>query len=204
MSAEPTTALLDLDAEAASEKGPDTPPAAELVNKLPAWGVGESWLAEYERIAVRVSRSLVLPAALNGDPRNVLAVALAGRELGLGFFESMRQIHLINGQTALSAELKMALAKRAGLVIDDVDESNGCKITAHRQDTGEKGEGKFTPEDKKQAGLGASALSGWGKYPSDMYWARASARLIRRLMPDAKGASFRTIEEVSEDKAEPE
>ena len=174
----------------------ETPAPPSALATLPAWGVGEGFLAEYERIAVRVSKSIVLPAALGGDARNVLAVALAGRELGIGFFESMRHIHLIKGQTALSAELKLALAKRAGLVIDSVDESNGCRIEGHRTDTGEKGVGEFTPDDRKQAKLGGA---GWENYAKDLYWARAVTRLVRRLTPDAKGASFRTAEELTDD-----
>lgn len=180
------------------------PTSSALATRLPEWGVGEGWLAEYERIARRVAAASVLPEALKADARNVLAVALAGRELGLGFMEATRQIHIIKGQTALSAELKLALAKRDGLVIDKVDESNGCRIEAHRKDTGEKGVGEFTPEDKKQAGLGKSRSgepTAWDTYPADMYWARAVTRLVRRLAPDAKGASFRSAEELSDEVA---
>jgi hypothetical protein len=195
---EPTEAgLVQGDApEAGLLGGATKPQLQEALATLPAWGVGDSWLSEYERIAVRVAKSMVLPAALNADARNVLAVALAGRELGLGFFESMRNIHIIKGQTALSAELKLALAKRDGLIIDSIDESNGCRIEAHRQDTGEKGYGEFTPEDKKTAKLSGTA---WDQYPKDLYWARAVTRLTRRLMPDAKGASFRSAEELSDE-----
>lgn len=200
MSVEQTSLLEESAAPAQNEsKGELVIAASPLPAKTPAWGVGEGWLAEYERIALRVADSVVLPESLRGNARNVLAVALAGRELGIGFMEATRHIHIIQGQTALSAELKMALAKRAGLVIDSVDESNGCKITAHRTDTGESQSAEFTPDDKKAAGLGTSSQSGWGKYSKDMYWARASARLVRRLSPDAKGASFRTLEELTDE-----
>lgn len=177
-----------------------------LALKTPEWGVGDSWIAEYERMALRVATSVALPEALRcgGDrsasARAVLAIALAGRELGIGFMEATRQIDLINGQTALRAELKMALARRAGLVVDAVEETaTSCTIRAHRSDTGEAGEGTFTEADKKQAKLGTSDRSAWTTYPRDMYWARASARLLRRLCPDFRGASFRTVEEVSEE-----
>lgn len=182
------------------------PPPSGLAVKTPEWGVGDSWIAEYERMALRVATSVALPESLRGDgdakasARAVMAIALAGRELGIGFMEATRQIDLINGATALRAELKMALARRAGLVVDEVIETaTSCTIRAHRTDTGESGEGTFTEEDKKQAGLGIKDRSAWKTYPRDMLYARASARLLRRLMPDARGASFYSVEEVSED-----
>ena len=183
---------------AAHETAP--PPVQALAVVLPAWGVGESWLAEYERMAVRIARATVLPVGLGGDARNVLAVALAGRELGIGFMEATRQIDVINGVTALRAELKMALAVRAGMVVDQVESSDaGCTITAHRSDTGTSLTVSFTEADKRRAKLGTSDRSAWGTYPEDMFYARACSRLVRRLMPDARGASFRSVEEMSEE-----
>lgn len=183
---------------AAHETAP--PPVQALAVKLPEWGVGESWLAEYERMAVRIAKATVLPVGLGGDSRNVLAVALAGRELGIGFMEATRQIDVINGATALRAELKMALAKRAGMVVDSIEETvTSCTITAHRTDTGESVTAAFTEEDKKRAKLGTKDRSAWDTYPADMYYARASSRLVRRLMPDARGASFRSVEEISDE-----
>lgn len=173
---------------------------SQAPDKIPAWGVGESWLSEYERIAVRIAASTTLPEALQRSPQNILAVALAGRELGLGFMEATRQIDIINGVTALRAELKMALAVRAGMVVDSVQSTDtGCTITAHRADTGTSLTVTFTEADKKKAKLGTSSRSAWDTYPEDMFYARASSRLVRRLMPDARGASFRSVEELTDE-----
>ena len=172
-------------------------PASQLPAKTPAWGVGDSWLAEYERIAVRVADSVVLPDSLRGNPRNVLAVALAGRELGIGFMEATRQIDIIKGTTALRTELKMALAKRAGLVVDELEATDtGCRIKAHMTETGEALEVSFTDEDRKRAGLDGV---NWEHYPQDMFYARAASRLVRRLAPHARGASFYSIEELTDE-----
>ena len=114
--------------------------------------------------------------------------------------EATRQIDVINGVTALRAELKMALAIRAGMVVDEVLSSDtGCMITAHRADTGTSLTASFSEEDKKRAGLGKKEGSAWQTYPADMYYARACSRLVRRLYPDARGANFRTTEEVTDD-----
>jgi hypothetical protein len=199
------------DPERRDETAPPSSQALAIPPKTPAWGVGEGWLAEYERMAVRVAGSVILPDGLTDKGRldvqtiakNVLAVALAGRELGIGFMEATRQIDVINGATALRAELKMALAKRDGMIVDSIEATDiGCTITAHRKDTGESVTVTFDADDKKQAGLGKSSSgrpTAWDTFPEDMFYARASSRLVRRLMPDARGASFRSTEELTDE-----
>jgi hypothetical protein len=178
---------------------------AAQADPLAVWGVGDSWLSEYERMARRVTGSTTLPKGLK-TAKDVLAVALAGRELGLGFMEATRQIHIVSGKTTLSAELKLGLAKREGLIVDEITFARqasglptGCTITAHRKDTGESVTASFTEEDKKRAKLSTDPDSAWSTYPEDMYFARAATRLVRRLAPDAKGASFRSVEEISDE-----
>jgi hypothetical protein len=153
-------------------------------------------------MAVRISGAMVLPRGVNqgkDTAKNVLTIMLAGRELGIGPMQALRQLDIINGQISLRARLKLALAKRAGLVIDSIEESErGCKITAHRTDTGEVGVGEFTEEERVKAKLGNEPDSAWKKYPKSMFWARASSQLVDRLCPDSPGASMHSTEELTE------
>lgn len=169
-------------------------PANEPLEK---WGTGGGvqWLAEYERMARLIAGTVTLPDALK-SPRDILAVALTGRELGIGFMESTRLIHIIHGTPALAAELKVKLARRAGHDIRILGESAGTIsvwCVTHESD-----QSVFTIEDAKRAKL-VKPNGGWDTYPADLLWARAVTRLIRRHCPEVVGASMRSVEELSGD-----
>ncbi len=162
---------------------------------LERWGSGGGvqWLAEYERMARLVAGTVTLPDALK-SPRDILAVALTGRELGLGFMEATRLIQIIKGRPALAAELKVRKAIEAGHEIRVLEES-AEEVTATCAT--HNASASFSMADAKKAGL-LKPDSGWEKYASDMMWARAATRLIRRHCPEVTGAGLRSIEELSD------
>ena len=145
-----------------------------------------------------VAGTITLPNALK-SPKDILAVALTGRELGIPFMESTRMIHIIQGTPALAAELKVKLARREGHDIRIVGESDGtCAVWCV---THESDQGIFTLEMAKKAGL-VKAGGGYDKFLPDMLWARAVTRLIRRHCPEVQGASLRSVEELEDKLAE--
>src|SRR5688572_20303974 len=54
-----------------------------------------------------------LPPSIK-TPEQVMAIALTGRELGIGMMESIRGINVIQGKPSVSPQLMLALARRTG------------------------------------------------------------------------------------------
>jgi hypothetical protein len=168
---------------------------------LEKWGTGggSAWLAEYERMARLVADAITLPDGLRGKPRDILAIALTGRELGIGFMESTRMIAIIHGRPAIAAELKVKLARREGHDIRQTSvepallHGTAVRCVTHNSDIA-----TFTIEDAKAAKL-VKAGGAYETYESDMMWARAVTRLIRRHCPEVVGASLRSVEELNGD-----
>jgi hypothetical protein len=192
---------------------------------LARWGggAGVGWLGEYERMALAVARSVTLPKAIReaGDVKaqaaTVLALALAGRELGIGFMRSTRLIHIIDGQTTLSAELMVSRARLAGHPIVAVEHTpRRCVVTCEACELppAQRVEWALEPAD---ASSGASwpvtiaseiMISSWGEkrgervtksltdkdnyrnYSAEMLFWRASVALIRRHCSEATGGMY--------------
>lgn len=203
MSDEPTA--LDVVRQGAMERGETA---------LTAWGTGGGvqWLAEYERMAQLVSKAITLPQAYQGDPRTVLAVALAGKELGLGFMESTRLFHVIQGQPVLSAQAMVRLALGKGHAIRPAIRVSGyLEVWCETHDSHHVGWAldHSTGEDAARGSadaatdvsitVAAEVLQGgkpltskevWKSYPQQMLWARATSQLIREHCPEVIGGLY--------------
>lgn len=128
---------------------------------------GVPTLREVYWMAKALTNAVTLPAALRGKPADVLAVMLAGRELGIGPMAATRMVHIINGQTSVATELKLALAARAGHEVAALREGPGwCVVgcTHHRAAellawamTGD--EARHASNDLRAAARGADATS---------------------------------------------
>ena len=106
------------------------------------------------------------------------------QQLGLPLW-SVRELSLISGKLVVSSRLLRALANRAGLVIERVDDSDeSCTAVLVRASTGEQlGSSTFTIDDARRAGL-IRAGSAWQTYPARMLWARASAHVLTDYAPE--------------------
>lgn len=159
-------------------------------------------------IAERLAASTgFVPAAFRGKPDDVLAAILSGRELGIGPMQSLRQIHIIDGRAALSADLLLAQLRRGGIqIVESESTRERARIRARRRDTGEIAEVEWTIEDARNVqqrvkGGGTQPLTekdNWKNYPADMLWARAVGRLARRLGSDLVGGMPYSKEEVED------
>lgn len=148
-------------------------------------------------IAVRMAGTQFVPESYRGKPDTVAAAILTGRELGIGPMQSLRDIHMIDGRPAFSAQLMLSKMRSGGVVIvESAATAERAYIKARRSDTGETGEFEFTKADAEAAGL--LTKRNWKQWPSDMMWARAVGRMARRFGSDLLGGLVYTKEELED------
>jgi hypothetical protein len=148
-------------------------------------------------LATTLHTTEFVPRAYRGKPEAVAAAILAGRELGIGPMQSLRDIHMIDGRPAFAANLLMAQLRRGGLTIIESQSTNEhARIVARRRDTGETAEVEWTMEEADRAGL--TSKTNWRTFPADMLWARCVGRLARRLGSDLVAGMPYTAEEVAD------
>lgn len=142
-----------------------------------------------------------------GTPQAVLSTVMVGRELGLPAMASLRSIHVIEGKHGLAASLMVALVLKSGLAeyfepvsFSELEATYVTKRKGGRREitlthTFEMGRQAWPKKstDWEKAFL----ASGWGKNPTDMVVARASARLARMVYPDLLAGLY-TPEELIE------
>lgn len=142
-----------------------------------------------------------------GTPQAVLSTIMLGRELGLPAMGSLRSVHVIEGKHALAASAMVALVLKSGLAEYfepiEFDETHATYETKRK---GARNPIKLTHtiEMARQAWPKAKAdwekaflASGWGRVPTDMCCARASARLARMVYPDLLAGLY-TPEELAD------
>lgn len=122
------------------------------------------------------------------------AIVQYGRELGIPPMMALRNINIISGQLACSAQLMLSLAIQKGVSIDVLEEGDrGAKLKFKRGS--QEYVSAFTEADAKAANL--LGKDNWRKYPRDMYYWRAVAKGVRRICPDAVMGLY-TAEEITE------
>ena len=113
---------------------------------------------------------------------------LAGRELGLSAFESMKNIYLVNGKLAIQSNALASLiktSKKYDYKVETLTEQE-CKINFVRIDKEKEeliGVSEFTFKDAAKAGI--VNKDSWKNYPKNMLFARALANGVRFYCPDA-------------------
>jgi hypothetical protein len=108
---------------------------------------------------------------------------LAGRELGLGPVESMRQLHIVEQRIELSADLlaqRVKLHPRYDYRVERVDEE-ACAIRFF-QDGESIGVSVFDMGDATQAGL--AGRDNWKRWPRQMLFNRAMTQGVKFFVPD--------------------
>lgn len=195
-------------------------PASTIAPERWGGGAGIAWLAEYERMAMAISRAVVLPKGIReaGDARTpegraaiaatVLAVALAGREFGLGFMAATRLVHVIDGKTSPAAELIVQRARERGHEIVPIERTaRACRVTCASCDLPfvQQVEWALTEADRfhedaviaeyiTQRGKPLTEKENYQNYGHDMMFWRAAVELIRRHCSEAAGGMYATEE----------
>jgi hypothetical protein len=169
---------------------------------------GIPYFEEYLKLAERICKTAMVPAALRNRPDEVLAVVMYGAELGIGPMQAMQQVNFIEGKPSMAPELMRALIRTAGHKLNITQSNVECVIEGERCDTGETGTASFTLDDAEDAGLckivdgkaQARSKEGkkltWEKYTKDMLLARATSRIARMMFSDVIAGMSYTPEEI--------
>ncbi len=113
----------------------------------------------------------------------VVAVVLAGRELGLAPMVSLRSIYLVEGKVTLAADVQLALMMRTGATYQWLSDGRNGTAQLKLQRPGQPAHIQtFTIEDARQAGLTGKDV--WKKYPAAMLRARCVSGAGKAAFPD--------------------
>lgn len=114
---------------------------------------------------------------------------LAGRELGLSPFESMKNLYLVNGKLAIQSNALASLVKtnpKYDYMVNTLT-NDECSIEFFHCNGSEKKESigisEFTIKDAAKAGI--VNKDNWKNFPKNMLFARALANGVRFYCPDA-------------------
>jgi hypothetical protein len=131
---------------------------------------------------------------------------LAGRELGIGPFAAMSDIHIIEGKPVIGARILAALVRQSAVYDYEVVEwtNERCAIDFYRHGQKLKPTVTFDAEDARRAELNKPTRSGKPsnhmKFPRNMKFARAMSNGVGLHCPDlTAGAPVYTPDELGVD-----
>ena len=131
---------------------------------------------------------------------------LAGRELGIGPFAAMSDIHIIEGKPVIGARILAALVRQSAVYDYEIVEwtNERCAIDFYRHGQKLEPTVTFTEEDAKRAELNkptrAGKPSNHTKFPRNMKFARAMSNGVGLHCPDlTAGAPVYTPDELGVD-----
>ena len=148
--------------------------------------------------AKRYVDSGLLPNGIK-TPQQALTIMQVGREVGVPATYALRNIHVINGKPTCSAELLMALVRRAyGQSAIRVKEATNEACTVEYRESGWDGVSSltFTMEDAKRAKLDQKDT--WKQYPRAMLRSRCVSEVVRTAFPECIAGLY-TPEEMGAD-----
>lgn len=142
-------------------------------------------LAEAKELSAMLAGARTIPEALQKSPADVLAIVMAGAELGLAPMQAIRALVLIKGKPTLSADAMGALVKSRRDVCQYlvVKHSDGQRATYETQRIGDPSPTVmgFGIEEARAAGLNGD---NWKRFPAAMLRARALSAICRAVYPD--------------------
>lgn len=157
---------------------------AELALTRPDPTMNEASLRVMMAAAQRYVDSGLLPDGVN-TPQKALVIMTAGRELGVPATYALRNIHVVKGKPTCSAELMLALVRRAyGPSAIRVAKSDNQSCTVQYREQGWDGvsEYTFTMDDARAAGVANSTT--WKSFPAAMLRARCISAVVRFAFPE--------------------
>lgn len=163
----------------------------------------QTW-REAAELATQLSKASLVPEALRNRPQDVLVILMMGRELGLGPMQSLRQINVISGKPAPSADLIAGLCMKSPVCeYFTLIESTDTVATYETKRRGAPNPIKFSysMEDATKAGL--SGNQNYKKNPKAMLRARCCSALGRLAYPDVTGNLYDPEELAGSDPGKP-
>lgn len=158
--------------------------ATELALTKPDATMDRDTLKTLMDAALRYCQSGLLPGEVN-TPQKALVIMTAGRELGVPATYALRNIHVVKGKPVCSAELMLALVRRAygpGAMRVGKTSNTACTVQYREQGWDGISEYTFTIEDARQAGVAGG--SSWKNYPAAMLRARCISAVVRFAFPE--------------------
>lgn len=155
-----------------------TPEGVSLAERYEPRGVEDAY---------RLAQYLAKSGTLGGvrTPENVLAVMIAGAELGVRSMQALRSIYIIDGKPTLSADLMLALCKRSPVCryfrLVETSSQKASYETLRSGDPGPTTMG-YTWDQAVRAEL--VRKDNWKKHPEAMLRARCITALARAVYPD--------------------
>lgn len=146
------------------------------------------WLQQADAlfaIADRICRTAVVPVAYKGKAEEAAAAMLAGAELGIDPIASLSAFDNIQGTPALRARTMRAIVQRAGHDLDIVESDEHHAVAVGRRKGSENWQRvEWNLERARRAGYVAKNKK-YETNPEEMFVARATAELARRIASDA-------------------
>ncbi|MGE0430529.1 MAG: hypothetical protein AB7P11_21205 [Hydrogenophaga sp.] len=97
--------------------GPITPAPSRAATMAVAFaGLMPTSIGEAFTLATYLAKSNVIPKSLRQKPESVMAVVMAGMELGLTPMRALQSITIISGNMAMKTDLQLALVRRSGFL----------------------------------------------------------------------------------------
>lgn len=160
-------------------------------------------LHDMKLVAQTFINSGLVPASFN-NPAKIIVAIQAGAELGFKPWQSLNQLHVVNGRVGISSTAIGGLIRSSGkckMLKQYYNDEEGDKFAAiiesQRTDDESIHRTEFSVEDAKTAGLWGEAKDNWKKYPKDMLMWRALSKHGRAFYGDVL-SGFYTVEELSE------
>jgi hypothetical protein len=159
------------------------------------------WLQQADAmfsIAERICKTAVVPVAYKGKPDEAGAAMLAGAELGIDPIASLSAFDNIKGTPTLKARTMRAIVQRAGHDLDIVESDEHHAVALGRRKGSENWQRvEWNLERAERAGY-VAVNKKYETSPEDMFVARATAELARRIASDALMGMPYAAEEVGD------
>lgn len=139
-----------------------------------------------KRIAHTLAQSNLVPEAYRGRPNDCFVAINMGRELGMGEFQAIQSIAVIDGKPCLYGDGLIGVVRASSKCewIEEEVSSDGKTATCRTQRKGDRSpiERSYTMADAMLAGI--DSKPNWRKHPKRMLQMRARAYCLRDAYPD--------------------
>lgn len=144
----------------------------------------------YEELAIKLSRSNVIPKQYIGKPTDLFVAMAMGYQLGMPVEQAIQDIAVINGRPTIYGDGLLAVCMNNPQFEDIIEEpiKDGNKVTGYRCTVKRAGRSpcvrEFTLDDARRAGL-LGKSGPWSQYENRMLQMRARSLALRDSFADA-------------------
>ncbi len=150
-------------------------------------------LAQARALAKQLAGSAAVPVALRGKPDDLLAIILAGAELGIPPMRATANLYIgEQGKVLMSADCMVGICLSRGGAIWCSDDRD--TFTTYNATRAEGTMYSWTWSDQDTIAAGLADRPWWVAYTKQMRHARASAAVARRAFPDVLAGIYCTEE----------